>query len=79
MNSYTYMNSLPIEIENEIFSYIITCNSHHKYIINKSTLQYYKKCAEYRFCAPIKIFNKDICQICYAEEIQHLKRMSFGI
>ena len=71
------MNSLPIEIENEIFSYLMTCNAHHKYIINKSTLDYYKKRAEYRYCGPIKIFNKDICQFCCAKEIQYLRRMSY--
>jgi len=71
------MNKLPEELEKEILSYIMTCNSHHKYIYNKLALKYYIDRAEYRYCGPIKIFNKHICQICDAETIRYLKFISY--
>ena len=71
------MNKLPEELEKEILSYIITCNSHHKYIYNKLSLANYKDRAEYCYCAPIKIFNKHICQICDADAIRYLKFISY--
>ena len=71
------MNKLPEQLEKEILSYIMTCNSHHKYIYNKLSLTYYIDRAEYCYCAPIKIFNKHICQICDAEKIRYLKFISY--
>ena len=73
------MNTLPEEIERNIYSYVMTCNSHSNYIFNKSSLKYYKDKAEYRYCAPIKLFNKDICQFCFAKEIRFLKIMSYNL
>ena len=35
------MDKLPDELEQEIFSYLITCGRHHQYIINKSSLSFY--------------------------------------
>jgi len=72
------MNELPEEIEQEICSYLMTCNSHHKYIYNKTSLQYYKKQASYRFCAPIRMYNKDICQFCDAKTIRYIKMATYS-
>ena len=35
------MDKLPDELEQEIFSYLITCGRHRQYIINKSSLSFY--------------------------------------
>ena len=60
------MNNLPEDVKKEIYSYLMTCNSHHKYIHDKESFKYYKNRAEYKYCAPVKVLNKDICQHCDA-------------
>ena len=72
------MNKLPEALEKEILSYIMTCNSQHKYIYNKLSLKYYIDRAKYRYCGPIKIFNKYVCQICDAEKIRYLNLFSYS-
>jgi len=62
------MNKLPDEIEQEIFSYLITCGRHRKYIINKSTLSFYNK--HYKECAPIKVFKTELCRNCNSDAVR---------
>jgi hypothetical protein len=70
------MNTLSLDLEYEILSYIMTCNSNVKYVVNKLSYKYYKKNAYHRFCAPIRLFNRDFCNICYAKEIEFIKLMN---
>ena len=70
------MYKIPKEIEQEICSYLMTCNAHHKYIYNKTSLEYYNNRASYRFCAPVRLLNKNICQFCDAKAIRYLKMMN---
>ena len=70
------MNKLPDEIEHEIFSYLITCGRHRKYIINKSTLSFYNK--HYKECAPIKVFNKEICKNCNSDVLKFMNLFRRG-
>ena len=70
------MNKLPDEIEHEIFSYLITCGRHRKYIINKSTLSFYNK--HYKECEPIKVFKKEICKNCNSDVLKFMNYMRWG-
>ena len=71
------MNKLPDEIEQEIFSYLITCGKHRKYIINKSTLSFYNK--HYKECEPIKVFNIEICRNCNSDAIRFINYMKWSL
>jgi len=71
------MNKLPEEIEQEIFSYLITCGRHRQYIINKSTLSFYNK--HYKKCEPIKVFNIEICRNCNSDAIRFINYMKWSL
>ena len=71
------MNKLPEEIEQEIFSYLITCGRHRQYIINKSTLSFYNK--HYKKCEPIKVFNIEICKNCNSDAIRFINYMKWSL
>tara|TARA_B100002051_G_C16616715_1_gene576079 strand:- start:658 stop:876 length:219 start_codon:yes stop_codon:yes gene_type:complete len=71
------MNKLPEEIEQEIFSYLITCGRHRQYIINKSTLSFYNK--HYKECSPIKVFNIEICKNCNSDAIRFINYMKWSL
>ena len=56
------MEQVPDAINREIFSYLITCGSQHRYIVNKFTRDYYND--NYKICAPVKALGKTICANC---------------
>ena len=70
------MNKLPDEIEEKIFSYLITCGRHRQYIINKSSLSFYN--THYKNCAPLKVFNKEICKNCNSDVLKFMNYMRWG-
>ena len=71
------MDKLPDELEQEIFSYLITCGRHRQYIINKSSLSFYN--THYKNCAPIKVFNKEICKNCNQDAVKFLNFMKYSM
>lgn len=71
------MEQLPEDINRLIFSYLITCGSQHRYIINKFTLEYYNN--NYKICKPVKALGKIICAECNKDAIKFLNYMKWGI
>ena len=71
------MDKLPNELEQEIFSYLITCGRYRKYIINKSTLLYYNK--HYKECSPIKVFKTEICRKCNSDVLRFINFMKWSV
>ena len=72
------MNSLPEDVKKEIYSYLMTCNSHNKYIHDKESYNYYKNRNEYKCCEPIEVLNKNICKHCDAETIRYVRMVTYG-
>ena len=72
------MNSLPEDVKKGIYSYLMTCNSHNKYIHDKESYNYYKNRNEYQCCEPIKVLNKNICKHCDAETIRYVRMVTYG-
>lgn len=71
------MNDLPEDVQREIFSYLITCGSQHRYVVNKLTRDYYND--NYRICYPVKALGKIICRECDADAVRFLSYMKMGM
>ena len=67
------MDNFPEEINNIIFSYLFKCNKNRDYIVNKETMQIFKK--QTRNCEKIFIFRKNVCNHCDKKIIMQLRMM----
>ena len=71
------MEQVPDDINREIFSYLITCGSQHRYIVNKFTRDYYND--NYKICAPVKALGRTICANCDSDAVKFLRYMKWGL
>ena len=68
MNNF---KDLPLDIQLEIFSYIIRCKADNNLLINKVLHNHINN--KYRKCKFVNMLGKKICSKCWKKELNQIK------